>query len=81
MEDTGHINFKMIETTDDILEIVKTTELKEKEMTIVNAILKGNDLTEFLFQLNNYGYEPWFQKQGGRISVISIKVKNINYCN
>ena len=50
MEDTGHINFKMIETIDDLVEIVRTTELKEKEMTIVNAILKGNDLTEFVFE-------------------------------
>jgi hypothetical protein len=77
MEDTGHVNFKMIETIDDLVEIVRTTELKEKEMTIVNAILKGNDLTEFVFQLKNAGYEPWIKKQGGRISVISIKLKTL----
>ena len=30
MEDTGHVNFKMIETIGDLVEIVRTTELKEK---------------------------------------------------
>ena len=43
MEDNGHVKFKMIESIDDLVEIVRSTELKEEEMTIVNAILKGND--------------------------------------
>ena len=76
MEDTGHVNFKMIETIDDLVEIVRTTELKEKEMTIVNAILKGNDLTEFVFQLKNSGYEPGIKTQGCRISIIRKNEKH-----
>jgi hypothetical protein len=50
-------------------------------MTTVNAILKGNDLTEFVFQLKSAGCEPWIKKQGGRISIISLKLKTCDYCN
>jgi hypothetical protein len=98
-ENKTPVQYKMIETVDDVVKIISEVKekaqhkeikvkgpklgdllsgkvkLSEKENVIINLILKGDDLTKFLYELKEQvGYEPQIKYQAGKLTLISLKL-------
>ena len=67
--------YKMIESVNDILNILKTTDNDEKQ--IINLICKDDKLTEILYEIIDSGYEPSIKYQAGSLTNINLKFNKI----
>jgi len=68
--------YKMIESVNDVLRIVQTTE---DEKQIINLICKDDKLTEMLYELIEAGYEPSIKYQAGKLTHINLKLGKIMF--
>ena len=77
---TEEVEYKMIESIEDILIIVKATPKPKKgKNVIINLIYKGNYLTELLYELINVGYRPQLGYSAGQISRLVMSFNGIQF--
>jgi hypothetical protein len=73
--------FKMIDSIDDILDVVRANiEVKKDDVDekVFYLIHKNDDLTELLYNLNEVGYAPDIQYQCGKLTKLFMTLnKNI----
>jgi len=76
--------YRMFETVDDILKIVKENqkhdEEEKEERKIIYLIHRYDDLVSILFELKtNVGYEPGICYESGRITKLFLEFNKITF--
>lgn len=77
-ENNEKIDNDKIDTCGDPVYTMRNTPAKEQKTTNVNAILKGNDLSELVFNLESKtGSDPQIKKKRNSISMVGSTVEKI----
>ena len=67
----------MIESVDDMMVLLQEhSQDKPEDKTVINLIVKGNNLTAFLYELIEAGYESSITYDAGRLTSIGTRFFN-----